>query len=44
VRSRLGGLPGAERAGALTELLRESHAILRETRSRLPPAANEKMS
>jgi DNA-binding MarR family transcriptional regulator len=32
VNARLRELLGAERAGALTELLRESHAILRETR------------
>jgi DNA-binding MarR family transcriptional regulator len=32
VNTRLRELLGAERAGALTELLRESHAILRETR------------
>jgi hypothetical protein len=32
VNTRLRQLLGAERAGALTELLRESHAILRETR------------
>jgi hypothetical protein len=32
VNDRLRELLGAERAGALTELLRESRAILRETR------------
>jgi len=32
VNARLRELLGAERAGALAELLRESHAILRETR------------
>ena len=32
VNARLRELLGAERAGALTELLRESHAILREGR------------
>jgi DNA-binding MarR family transcriptional regulator len=32
VNARLRDLLGAERAGTLTELLRESHAILRETR------------
>jgi DNA-binding MarR family transcriptional regulator len=32
VNTRLHDLLGAERAGALTELLRESRAILRETR------------
>ena len=32
VNARLRELLGAERAGALTELLRESRAILRETR------------
>jgi DNA-binding MarR family transcriptional regulator len=32
VDARLRELLGAERAEALTELLRESHAILRETR------------
>jgi DNA-binding MarR family transcriptional regulator len=32
VNARLRDLLGAERAGALTELLRESRAILRETR------------
>lgn len=32
VNAQLSELLGAERAGALTELLRESHAILRKTR------------
>jgi hypothetical protein len=32
VNARLRELLGAERAGALTELLRESHAILRQGR------------
>jgi hypothetical protein len=32
VNDRLRQLLGTERAGALTELLRESHAILRENR------------